>query len=55
MAALGKVLQKMILDSFGNNLARGGDWIELKAGIPKEMDVLIGEVPGGGFLLNVNC
>ena len=33
----------------GNNLARGGDWIELKAGIPKEMDVLIGEVPGGGF------
>ena len=43
-----KVLQKMILDSSRNNLARG-DWIELKAGIPKEMDVLIGEVPGGGF------
>ena len=33
----------------GNNLARGGDWIELKAGVPREMDVLIGEVPGGTF------
>ena len=33
----------------GNNLSRGGDWIELKAGVPKEMDILIGEVPGGGF------
>lgn len=33
----------------GNNLSRGGDWIELKAGEPRDMEVLIGEVPGGVF------
>jgi hypothetical protein len=33
----------------GNTLAWGGDWIELKAGEPLEMDVLIGEQPGGQF------
>ena len=33
----------------GNNLAWGGDWIELKAGVPKKMEVVIGEVPGGQF------
>lgn len=33
----------------GNNLSRGGDWIELKAGEPKDMEVILGEVPGGGF------
>ena len=33
----------------GNNLARVGDWIELKAGEPRELDVMIGEVPGGAF------
>ncbi|WP_372795870.1 SHD1 domain-containing protein [Pontiella sp.] len=34
----------------GNNLAWGGDWIELKAGVPKDMEVLIGEQPGGNFV-----
>ncbi|MEE9368047.1 MAG: SHD1 domain-containing protein [Pontiella sp.] len=33
----------------GNNLAWGGDWIELEAGVPKDMEVIVGEVPGGGF------
>ncbi|MEI6893008.1 MAG: SHD1 domain-containing protein, partial [Pontiella sp.] len=33
----------------GNNLAWGGDWIELKAGVPMDMEVLIGEQPGGQF------
>ncbi len=33
----------------GNNLAWGGDWIELKAGEPVEMEVLMGEQPGGKF------
>lgn len=33
----------------GNNLAWGGDWIELKAGEPREMEVILGEVPGGTF------
>jgi hypothetical protein len=33
----------------GNNLSRGGDWIELKAGEPKDMEVILGEVPGGAF------
>ena len=34
---------------YGPNWARVGDWIELKAGEPFEMDVIIGEVPGGEF------
>lgn len=34
---------------YGNNLAWGGDWIELKAGEPLEMEVVVGEVPGGTF------
>ena len=33
----------------GNNLSRGGDWIELKAGEPKDMELIIGETPGGQF------
>ncbi len=33
----------------GNNLAWGGDWVELKAGEPHQMDVLLGEQPGGNF------
>ncbi|WP_136078147.1 SHD1 domain-containing protein [Pontiella desulfatans] len=33
----------------GNNLAWGGDWIELKAGEPVDMEVIVGEVPGGTF------
>ena len=33
----------------GNNLSVVGDWVELKAGVPLEMEVLIGEVPGGVF------
>lgn len=33
----------------GNNLSRVGDWIELKAGEQKEMEILLGETPGGGF------
>lgn len=28
---------------------RVGDWFELKPGEPMEMEVLIGEIPGGGF------
>jgi hypothetical protein len=34
---------------FGNNLAVVGDWITLKAGEPQDMEVIIGEVPGGAF------
>ena len=34
---------------YGPNYARVGDWIDLKAGEPFEMDVIIGEVPGGEF------
>lgn len=33
----------------GNNTAVVGDWITLKAGEPKDMEVMIGEVPGGTF------
>jgi hypothetical protein len=33
----------------GNNLAVIGDWIELKAGEPIDMEMIIGEVPGGAF------
>ena len=40
-------------DSFrywlGNNSSVVGDWITLKAGDPVDMDVLIGEAPGGIF------
>lgn len=32
-----------------NNTAVVGDWIELKANEPKDMQVIIGEVPGGVF------
>lgn len=32
-----------------NELARYGDWIELKAGQPVDIDILIGERPGGWF------
>jgi len=34
---------------YGNNRARVGDWIELKAGEMVDMEVMIGEVPGGIF------
>ena len=34
---------------YGGNKARVGDWIELKAGEPIDMEVMIGEVPGGIF------
>jgi len=34
---------------YGNNKARVGDWIELKAGEMVDMEVMIGEVPGGIF------
>ncbi|MDF7824117.1 hypothetical protein P4B35_08845 [Pontiellaceae bacterium B12227] len=33
----------------GNNTAVVGDWISLKAGEPLDMEVVIGEVPGGTF------
>jgi len=33
----------------GNNTATVGDWITLKAGEPQEIEILIGEEPGGGF------
>jgi hypothetical protein len=33
----------------GNNTAVGGDWIELKAGEALDMEVMIGETPGGQF------
>ena len=33
-----------------HSLYRVGDWFELKPGEPVEMEVLIGEVPGGGYL-----
>ena len=31
------------------NEARYGDWIELKAGQPVDIDILVGERPGGVF------
>ncbi len=34
---------------YGARGARVGDWVELKAGVPLEMEVMIGEVPGGEF------
>ena len=34
---------------FANELARYGDWVELKAGKPVDIDILIGERPGGQF------
>ncbi len=34
---------------YANNKARVGDLIELKAGVPVDMEVMIGEVPGGIF------
>ena len=33
----------------GNGHARVGDWITLEPGVPGDLDVLIGEFPGGGF------
>lgn len=33
----------------GNNQSVVGDWIDLKAGEPADMQVIIGEVPGGVF------
>ncbi|MDF7824739.1 hypothetical protein P4B35_12005 [Pontiellaceae bacterium B12227] len=35
--------------SLGNNTAVVGDWITLKKGEPVDMEVVIGEVPGGTF------
>jgi len=35
--------------SLGNNLAAIGKWITLEPGVPLDMEVLIGEVPGGVF------
>jgi hypothetical protein len=32
-----------------NELSRYGDWVELKAGKPVDLDILIGERPGGQF------
>ena len=32
-----------------NHLAKYGDWITLKAGEPVDIDILIGERPGGQF------
>lgn len=32
-----------------NELARYGDWLELKAGKPVDIDIIIGERPGGFF------
>jgi hypothetical protein len=33
----------------GNNKAQVGDWITLEPGVPLDMEVLIGESPGGSF------
>jgi len=33
----------------GNNTAIVGDWITLEPGVPLDMEVVIGEEPGGGF------
>ncbi len=33
----------------GNNRAVVGDWITLEPGVPQDMEVIIGEVPGGNF------
>jgi hypothetical protein len=33
----------------GGSYAIVGDWITLEPGVPLEMEVLIGEIPGGGF------
>ena len=33
----------------GNDFAEYGDWITLEPGVPAKMDVMLGEVPGGGF------
>jgi hypothetical protein len=35
--------------TLGRGLFRVGDWFELKPGEPVEMEVLVGEIPGGGF------
>jgi len=34
----------------GHNLADVGDWITLEPGVPQEMELICGEVPGGGFV-----
>jgi len=33
----------------GNNRSVVGDWITLKAGVSQDMEIIFGEVPGGGF------
>ena len=33
----------------GNNLSTVGDWIELKAGVPKDMEVVTSEITGGVY------
>ena len=34
----------------GHNLADVGDWVTLEAGVPQDIEILIGEVPGGHFV-----
>ena len=34
----------------GHNKSKVGDWITLEAGVPLDMELVFGEVPGGGFV-----
>ncbi len=34
----------------GHNKSDVGDWITLEPGVPQDMELIIGEVPGGGFV-----
>jgi len=34
----------------GHNKSRVGDWITLEPGVPLDMELIVGEIPGGGFV-----
>jgi len=52
--SVGSVWQSSSADSrkyfMGHNKSDVGDWITLEPGVPLDMELIIGEVPGGGFV-----
>ncbi len=52
--SIGSFWQSSSADSrkyyMGHNKSDVGDWITLEPGVPQDMELIIGEVPGGGFV-----
>ena len=51
---IGSIWQSTSADSrkyfMGHNKSDVGDWITLEPGVPLDMELIVGEVPGGGFV-----